>query len=92
MLVVLRAALDGEYRTAVIGSRLEPGRFGAEQLLVHRQSTRWWPRAWARPPWEMAGWLRRTSVVSLRVRLVDAADLADLAAVLTEVDAELAAG
>jgi len=40
----------------------------------------------------MAGWLRRTSVVSLRVRLVDAADLADLAAVLTEVDAELAAG
>lgn len=92
VLVVLRAALDGGYRATVIDPRLEPGRFGAEQLLVHRQSTRWWPRALGTSPWGMAGWLRRSGVVSLRVRLVDAADGTDLAAVVAEVDAALAAG
>lgn len=92
VLVVLRVALDGGYRAAVIGPRLEPGRFGAEQLLVHRQSTRWWPRALGTSPWGVAGWLRHTAVVSLRVRLVDAADDTDLAAVVAEVDAALAAG
>jgi hypothetical protein len=92
VLVVLRAALDGVYRAAVIGSRLEPGRFGAEQLLVHRQSTRWWPRALGTSPWGMAGWLRHSGVVSLRVQLVDAADTTDQAAVLARVDAALAAG
>jgi len=92
VLVVLRAALDGDYRTGVIGARLEPDRFGAEQLLVHRQSTRWWPRALGTSPWGMAGWLRRTGVVSPRVRLVDAADTTDLDTVLAEVDAALAAG
>ncbi|MDQ3990203.1 MAG: hypothetical protein M3291_13610, partial [Actinomycetota bacterium] len=92
VLVVLRAALDRGYRGTVIAPRLEPGRFGAEQLLVHRQSTRWWPRALGTSPWGMAGWLRRTGVVSLRVRLVDAADDTDLAAVVAEVDAALAAG
>jgi len=92
VLVVLRAALDGGYRAAVTGPRFEPGRFAAAQRLVHRQSTRWWPRALGTSPWGMAGWLRRTGVVSLRVRLVDVSDGADLAAVAAEVDAALAAG
>ncbi|MDQ3153270.1 MAG: hypothetical protein M3R63_16660, partial [Actinomycetota bacterium] len=80
VLVVLRAALDRQYRGAVAGPRLEPDRLGAAQLLVHREATRWWPRALGISPWGMTRWLRAAGVAETRLRLVDAADGADLAA------------
>ena len=92
VLVVLRAALDRQYRGAVAGPRLEPDRLGAAQLLVHREATRWWPRALGISPWGMKRWLRAAGVAETRLRLVDAADGADLAAAVAEVDAAVAAG
>jgi hypothetical protein len=92
VLVVLRAALDARYRRAVAGPRLGADRLGTAQLRVHRESTRWWPRALGTSPWGMARWLRAAGVAETRVRLVDAADGADLAAVVVEVDAAVSAG
>ncbi len=85
VLVVLRSAVDPGYRSAV------GARFGAAQVRAHREATRWWPRALGTSPWGMVRWLR-TSGVATRVRLVDAADGADLAAVVAEVGAAVAAG
>jgi hypothetical protein len=66
-------------------------RFDLRQDRVHRQSNRVWPTALGTSPWGMVGWLRRHArgVGPYRVRLVDDADPADLAAVLAEVNAAL---
>ncbi|HEX4249559.1 MAG TPA: hypothetical protein VH008_16970 [Pseudonocardia sp.] len=47
-------------------------RFDRAQLLVHRQSNLWWPRALGTTPWGMTGWLARraTGVGPYRVRWV----------------------
>jgi len=56
-------------------SELEAGfgtRFDRAQLLVHRQSNLWWPRALGTTPWGMTGWLARraTGLGPYRVRWV----------------------
>jgi hypothetical protein len=55
-------------------------RYDARQKEVHRQSTRFWPRALGTTPWGMVGWLRRHSPAAgpYRVRLVDDVSAADV--------------
>lgn len=69
-------------------------RYDARQRQVHRESTRFWPRALGTTPWGMAGWLRRhlPAAGRYRVRIVDDAEPTDVAAVIGEVGAALAAG
>lgn len=69
-------------------------RYDARQRQVHRQSTRFWPQALGTTPWGMVGWLRREAPGAgrYRVRLVDDASAADVAAVVAEVTAALAGG
>jgi hypothetical protein len=69
-------------------------RFDARQQQVHRESTRFWPRALGTSPWGMVTWLRRNAPAAgpYRVRLVDDAAPADLADALARTDAALAAG
>ncbi len=69
-------------------------RFDARQKQVHRESTRFWPRALGTSPWGMVGWLRRHAAAAgpYRVRLVDDVSPADLAAALDSVSAALGAG
>ncbi|HWN34229.1 MAG TPA: hypothetical protein VNP03_15880 [Pseudonocardia sp.] len=54
-------------------------RFDRCQLLVHRQSNLWWPRALGTSPWGMASWLARraTGLGPYRVRSVACASVAD---------------
>lgn len=55
-------------------------RFDARQKQVHREATRFWPRALGTTPWGMVGWLRRHAPGAgpYRVRLVDDTSPADL--------------
>lgn len=86
VLVALRAGVDPAHRTTV-----DTG-FGAAQRAVARRARSWWPRALGTTPWGLAAWLRTAGIGTPTVRLVDAADRADLAAALAEVDGALAAG
>jgi hypothetical protein len=69
-------------------------RYDARQREVHRQSTRFWPRALGTSPWGMVGWLRRyvPAAGPYRVRLVDDATTADVEDALATTGAALAAG
>lgn len=69
-------------------------RFDARQLQVHRESTRFWPRALGTTPWGMVGWLRRhvPDAGPYRVRLVDDTSAADVRALVADVATALAAG
>jgi hypothetical protein len=69
-------------------------RFDARQQQVHRESTRFWPRALGTSPWGMVGWLRRNAAAAgpYRVRLVDDVDAADLASALDAASVALGAG
>ncbi|GAA5118590.1 hypothetical protein [Pseudonocardia adelaidensis] len=100
------ARLDGaEPATAATGSGAAVGaragvaigfgaRYDARQREVHRQSTRFWPRALGTTPWGMARWLRRYAPAAgpYHVRLVDDRSAADLDDALAQVRAALAAG
>ena len=69
-------------------------RYDERQRQVHRESTRFWPRALGTTPWGMVGWLSRhlPAAGPYRVRLVDDRSAADLDATLVAVDTVLAAG
>ena len=69
-------------------------RFDARQLQVHRESTRFWPRALGTSPWGMTAWLRKHAPAAgrYRVRLVDDASPADLTDAIERTEAALAAG
>ena len=83
-------------------------RFDRGQLLVHRQSNLWWPRALGTSPWGMTAWLARraTGLGPYRVRRVPGQWRPDpaaptgvprrpgdvLAGVVSEVDRALALG
>lgn len=69
-------------------------RFDARQRQVHRESTRFWPRALGTSPWGMVGWLRRHAPAAgpYRVRLVDDATPADLDDAIRGTEAALAGG
>jgi hypothetical protein len=69
-------------------------RYDARQKQVHRESTRLWPRMLGTSPWGMVSWLRRHAPGAgpYRVRLVDDTSAADVADVLREAGAALAAG
>jgi hypothetical protein len=69
-------------------------RYDARQMQVHRESTRFWPQALGTTPWGMVAWLRRHAPGAgpYRVRLVDDASAADVAAALQAADVALAAG
>ncbi len=69
-------------------------RFDARQQQVHRESTRFWPRALGTSPWGMVSWLRRNvpAVGRYRVRLVDDTAAADVDQALAQVGDALAAG
>jgi hypothetical protein len=69
-------------------------RFDARQKQVHRESTRFWPRALGTSPWGMVSWLRRNvpGAGPYRVRLVDDTSAADTADAVAQVGAALAAG
>jgi len=68
--------------------------FDELQRRVHKQSTRFWPRALGTSPWGMVAWLRRHApgVGPHRVRLVDDSNPADVHAVIDEVSAALDRG
>jgi hypothetical protein len=99
------ARLDGdETASAATGSGAAAGaragvaigfgeRYDARQREVHRQSTRFWPRALGTTPWGMVGWLRRHAPAAgpYRVRLVDDVSAADVDDALAKVGAALAA-
>ena len=80
------------------GSRISPNSFGsrydARQKQVHRQTNRFWPQALGTTPWGAARWLRDhvPAAGRYRVRLVDDTSPADVEALLSAVDAALAAG
>jgi hypothetical protein len=65
--------------------------FDAAQRRVHRESTRFWPRALGTSPWGMVGWLRRHAPGTgpWRVRLVDDTAPIDVDDVLAQVRREL---
>lgn len=69
-------------------------RYDARQKQVHRESTRFWPRALGTSPWGMATWLRRhaPAVGRYRVRLVDDTSADDVTGAVTATTAALAAG
>ncbi|MGD9528347.1 hypothetical protein [Pseudonocardia sp.] len=69
-------------------------RYDERQRQVHRQTNRFWPRAFGTTPWAMVAWLRRNVPAAgrYRVRLVDDLDAADVASVRARIDAALAAG
>jgi hypothetical protein len=69
-------------------------RFGARQKQVHRESTRFWPRALGTSPWGMTAWLRRNvpGAGRYRVRLIDDVSSDDLDDVISRTTAALAAG
>jgi hypothetical protein len=69
-------------------------RYDARQKEVHRQSTRFWPRALGTTPWGMVGWLRRHAPAAgpYRVRLVDDASATDVEDALAVTGAALVTG
>jgi hypothetical protein len=69
-------------------------RFDARQKQVHRESTRFWPRALGTSPWGMAAWLRRNAPAAgpYRVRLVDDTSPVDVERAASQVGTALAAG
>ncbi|GAA0949052.1 hypothetical protein [Pseudonocardia zijingensis] len=69
-------------------------RYDARQEEVHRQSTRFWPRALGTSPWGMARWLRRYAPAAgpYRVRLVDDRSAADVDDAIAQVRTALVAG
>jgi hypothetical protein len=100
VLLALATSADPLLALALTESRseLEAGfgtRFDRAQLLVHRQSNFWWPRALGTTPWGMAGWLARRRATrhpgvwgrALAHRPDDA-----LAGIVREVDRALALG
>jgi hypothetical protein len=98
-------SLDGEQTATASGSGAAAGgpagiaigfgaRYDARQRQVHRQSTRFWPRALGTTPWGMVGWLRRyvPGAGPYRVRLVDDRSAADVDDALAQAGTALAAG
>ena len=86
---------DGVGQPAAGGLTIGFGaRFDARQQQVHRESTRFWPRALGTSPWGMVGWLRRNvpGAGPYRVRLVDDVSAADVADAIAHTEAALAAG
>jgi hypothetical protein len=96
--------LDGEQTASASGAGGAAGahagvavgfgaRYDARQRQVHRQSTRFWPRALGTTPWGMVRWLRRYAPGAgpYRVRLVDDVS-ADVDDALSQGAAALAAG
>ncbi len=89
--------LDGGQPRAAVnggGALVRTGfgaRYDARQRQVHRESTRFWPRALGTTPWGMAAWLRRhlPAAGPYRVRLVDDTDARDVAALVDAVGAAL---
>ena len=69
-------------------------RYDARQKQVHAQTNRLWPQALGTTPWGAVRWLREHAPAAgrYRVRLVDDASAADVAAVVDAVGAALAAG
>lgn len=69
-------------------------RYDARQKQVHRESTRFWPRALGTSPWGMVAWLRRhvPGAGPYRVRLVDDMTASDVEDALAVAGAALAAG
>jgi hypothetical protein len=97
--------LDGEGAATASGSGAAAGaqagvaigfgaRYDARQNEVHRQSTRFWPRALGTTPWGMVRWLRRyvPGAGPYRVRLVDDMSAADVDDALAQVGATLVVG
>lgn len=85
----------GGTATAPAGTSLGFGaRLDARQKQVHRESTRFWPRALGTSPWGMVGWLRRhvPAAGPYRVRLVDDTSPVDVAEALAVAGAALASG
>ncbi|WP_214402451.1 hypothetical protein [Pseudonocardia lacus] len=69
-------------------------RWDARQKQVHAESTKLWPQALGTSPWGMTRWLREHAPAAgpYRVRLVDDASAADVAAAVAEVEAALSTG
>lgn len=69
-------------------------RYDARQKQVHRESTRFWPQALGTTPWGMVRWLRRhvPGAGPYAVRLVDDTSPADVAEVVTAVQAAVRLG
>jgi hypothetical protein len=69
-------------------------RYDARQKEVHGQTNRIWPQALGTTPWGAVRWLREHAPAAgrYRVRLVDDASAADVAGVIDDVRAALAAG
>jgi hypothetical protein len=90
----------GEHRTAVGGGPAPAARaafgvrYDARQKQVHRESTRFWPRALGTSPWGMVRWLRENvpSAGPYRVRPVDDTDPGDVRLVVEAVEQALRAG
>jgi hypothetical protein len=82
------------FRLADVGDAGFGERWDDRQRLVHRQSTRCWPRALGTSPWGMAGWLARhaTGLGRYRVRPVRPGRATVPDALLDEVDRALRAG
>jgi hypothetical protein len=69
-------------------------RYDAWQKQVHRETNRFWPRAFGTTPWGAARWIREHAPAAgrYRVRLVDDTSPTDVDALISEVDAALGAG
>jgi hypothetical protein len=84
-----RPVADGQAGAGSFGAR-----YDERQKQVHRQTNRFWPQALGTTPWGAARWLRDhvPTAGPYRVRLVDDTSTADVQAVISAVDAALAAG
>jgi hypothetical protein len=93
VLLALAANADPLASLALTGDGF-PERFDRLQRRVHKQSTRFWPKALGTSPWGMAAWLRRHApgVGPYRVRLVDDSNPGDITAVTGAADAALDRG
>ncbi len=93
VLLALAANADPLMALELTGERFGE-RFDELQRRVHKQSTRFWPRALGTSPWGMVAWLRKRApgVGPYRVRLVDDSDAADVRAVIHEATAALDRG
>jgi hypothetical protein len=87
-----RARLEAGEGQALIGGGFG-ARYDARQKQVHRQTNRFWPQALGTTPWGAVRWLRDHAPAAgrYRVRLVDDTSAADVARMLDEVGAALAA-
>jgi hypothetical protein len=79
--------------TSLVGTRFG-ARYDARQKEVHGQTNRWWPQALGTTPWGAVRWLRDHAPAAgrYRVRLVDDTSATDVARVIDDVRAPLAAG